>query len=63
MFKMKGRPPVGSVPALNSRRDKSAWSQSGIVDKSATSCSSLIQSFPCPSTAYKLFSIFNDVSW
>ena len=63
MFKIKGRPPVGSVPALNSDRDKSAWSQSGIVDKSAISCSSLIQSFPCPSTAYKLFLIFNDVSW
>ena len=63
MFKMKGRPPVGSVPALNPRRDKLAWSQSGIVDKSAISCSSLIQSFPCPSTAYKLFLIFNDVSW
>ena len=28
-----------------------------------TSCSSLIHSFPCLSSAYKLFLIFNDVSW
>ena len=44
MFKTKGRPPVGTVAAsLKSRRDKFSWSRSGVVDKSATSCSSLTE--------------------